>query len=150
MAPERTPLRRIHRRATHRNKAINRLGAAAVEFALIAPLMIMLTVGLMELGRMVMVKQVLVNASREGARRAVLPNADSATVISAVRSELQSATVNTADIIVTPSVLATAAAGTPVTVTVSVQANNVSWIPNPMFTLNSTMQVSTTMRKESL
>ena len=39
----------------------------------VAPLLILLTMGMMEVGRMVMVKQLMVNASREGARRAVLP-----------------------------------------------------------------------------
>ncbi len=139
----------LRRSAVRRDKK-SQTGAAAVEFALIAPLMIMLTIGMMELGRMVMVKQVLVNASREGARKAVLPNATAESVISAVQGELESATVNGASITVSPSTLATTASGTPVTVTVSVQSADVSWIPNPMFTFNSTMQVSTTMRKESL
>ena len=44
----------------------DRVGAAAVEFAIVAPLMFLLTMGMIEVGRMVMVKQLMVNASREG------------------------------------------------------------------------------------
>ena len=47
-------------------------GAAVVEFAIVAPLFILLVFGMIEFGRMVMVQQVLTNASREGARLAVL------------------------------------------------------------------------------
>ena len=49
-----------------------RRGAAAVEFAVVAPIFLLLVFGMIEYGRMVMVQQVLTNASREGARVAVL------------------------------------------------------------------------------
>ena len=41
---------------------------AAVEFALIAPLMMIFTFGLVEIGRLSLVKQTAMHASREGAR----------------------------------------------------------------------------------
>ncbi len=65
-----------------------RTGAAVVEFAVVAPLLFMLTLGLMEVSRMVMVKQLLINASREGARLAVLPGATSDEVLALVSHEL--------------------------------------------------------------
>ena len=49
-----------------------RRGAAVVEFALVVPVFILLVFGMIEFGRAIMVQQVLVNASREGARQAVL------------------------------------------------------------------------------
>ncbi|MGB6041722.1 MAG: TadE family protein, partial [Pirellulales bacterium] len=49
-----------------------RRGVAAVEFALVAPLFVLMVMGMIEVGRAIMVQQVLTNASREGARRAVL------------------------------------------------------------------------------
>ena len=52
-----------------------RRGAAAVEFAVVAPIFLLLVFGMIEYGRMVMVQQVLTNASREGARCAVLDGA---------------------------------------------------------------------------
>jgi Flp pilus assembly protein TadG len=47
-----------------------RAGVAAVEFALVAPLVICLLLGLLGVGQMVQVKQIVSNAAREGARKA--------------------------------------------------------------------------------
>src|SRR5690606_472052 len=58
----------------------NRRGAAVVEFALISPLFFLLILGMVEYGRLVMVQQILTNASREGARMAVLDGATKASV----------------------------------------------------------------------
>ncbi len=57
---------RIHRTS----KSPKREGVAAVEFAVVLPVMALLIVGLWEVGRMVEVQQFLVNACREGARQA--------------------------------------------------------------------------------
>ena len=130
-------------------KRPQRCGAAVVEFALIAPVMILLTMGMMEMGRVVMVQQILVNASREGARLAVLPGATTAEVVNQVNQELISQTIPGATISTTPADLSTAQAGTAVTVTVSVPAASVSWVPNPVFTVDKTLEAETTMRRES-
>ena len=45
------------------NRAGQRNGAALVEFALVAPLMMLFTMGLIDLGRMTMVRQLIINAS---------------------------------------------------------------------------------------
>src|SRR5208282_1822508 len=47
-----------------------RCGTAAVEFALIAPLVAILLVGLLEVGQMVQITLIVSNAAREGARQA--------------------------------------------------------------------------------
>ena len=113
-----------------------------------APVMILLTMGMMEVGRLVMVKQLLVNASREGARLAALPGTSTDEVIAQVRMELEGASVDKANISVNPSILASAGAGTPVTVTISVNAADVSWVPNPALILTQQVKASTTMRRE--
>ena len=125
-------------------------GAAVVEFAFVAPLLIMLTFGMLELGRVVMVKQLLINASREGARMAILPASTAEEVIAHVQTELSNSSINGANVVVTPGSLATAQAGSPVTVAVSVSASSVSWIPKPLFVFSQTIDATTTMRRESL
>jgi Flp pilus assembly protein TadG len=110
----------------------------------------MLTMGMMEVGRVVMVKQVMINASREGARMAILPSANSQAVIAQVQSQLAASSINGTTVTLNPPSLANAPAGTPVTVAISVNASQVSWIPNPAFTLNQTITAETTMRRESL
>ena len=110
----------------------------------------MLTFGMIELGRLVMVKQLMINASREGARLAILPSSTEQAVIAQVQSELAAGTIHGATVVLTPSSLANAPAGSPVTVSIQVNSSAVSWIPTPMFVFNQTLEASTTMRRESL
>lgn len=116
---------------------------------MIAPLMILLTLGMMEVGRMVMVKQLLINASREGARMAVLPGATADQVISHVESELVAMAINGAQVKLDPSVIDSLPAGTNIEVRVSIDAMEVSWVPNPVFSIDQQLVASTTMRRES-
>ena len=127
-----------------------RLGAAVVEFAVVAPVMILITMGMMEVGRMVMVKQLMINVSREGARAAVLPGATTEEVTAMIREQLTDVSIpDSAQITLSPSILSSAAAGSPVTVSISISADDVSWVPNPKFSADRSIIAATTMRKES-
>jgi Flp pilus assembly protein TadG len=55
------------------NQARRRSGSSAVELAVMMPLLGMLLVGMLELGRGVMVKWALTDAARKGCRTAILP-----------------------------------------------------------------------------
>jgi Flp pilus assembly protein TadG len=130
----------------------NRHGAAIVEFAVVAPVLFLLIFGMIEYGRMVMVQQVLTNASREGARQAVLDGATYNGVNSFVSSYLTSAGIPSAavqPIAMSPSDPQTAGYGAPISVTVSVNFNQVSWLPAPIWLGGKTLNATTTMRKES-
>lgn len=48
----------------------SRRGAAAVELALLAPILLLFLVGLWEIGRIVQLQQIVANAAREGGRQA--------------------------------------------------------------------------------
>lgn len=48
-----------------------RRGVAAVEMAIVLPILLLALVGIIEFGRAVMVQQIITNAAREGARRGV-------------------------------------------------------------------------------
>ena len=85
------------------NNRNTRRGAAVVEFALIAPIFILLVFGMIEFGRMVMVQQVLTNASREGARLAVLDGTTTSDVTTAVGNYLTNAAINSSQAITTVS-----------------------------------------------
>jgi hypothetical protein len=52
-----------------------RRGAVAAEAAIVLPIFILAMIGIIEFGRAIMVQQILVNAAREGARRAIVPGA---------------------------------------------------------------------------
>jgi Flp pilus assembly protein TadG len=59
---------RVAAHRSRRRPARNRFGAAAVEAAIILPLLLTFLIGLWEVGRMVWVATVLTNAAREGGR----------------------------------------------------------------------------------
>jgi Flp pilus assembly protein TadG len=104
--------------------------------------------GMIEFGRMVMVQQVLTNATREGARLAVLESATVATVTTTVNSYLAAASITGATVTIAPNPLSNAEFGDPVTVTVSISFNQVSWLPSPMYLGGRTMTATTVMRCE--
>ncbi|MDA0657753.1 MAG: TadE/TadG family type IV pilus assembly protein [Planctomycetota bacterium] len=126
-----------------------RRGTAVVEFAIVAPVFILLVFGMIEFGRMVMVQQMLTSATREGARMAVVEGAVAGTIETWVEDYLESMTVHNGTATVTPSPLDNAAVGDPVTVTASVTFGNVSWIPVPMYLGNRVLTATSVMRRES-
>jgi Flp pilus assembly protein TadG len=128
----------------------NRRGAAAVEFAFVAPVFFVFVFGMIEYGRMVMVQQVLTNAAREGARIGVLDGSTTSQVTTAVNTYLSNSTISGATVTVNPSPPSSAGYGQPVTVTVSISFNQVSWLPSPMFLGGKTMTASSVMRREAV
>jgi Flp pilus assembly protein TadG len=60
-------------------------GQALLEAALITPVVLLIMVGIFEVGRAYQTFQVLTNAAREGARAAVVPGADVTTVKALVK-----------------------------------------------------------------
>ena len=112
----------------------------------------LLIFGMIEYGRMVMVQQVITNASREGARLAVLDGATYAEVDARVDEYLVSASIDTASAVVTvaPDPPTNAAFGDPITVSVSIPFAEVSWLPSPMYLGGKTLSATTVMRRESV
>lgn len=106
---------------------------------------------MIEFGRMVMVQQIITNASREGARIAVLDGTTSSEVHSVVDNYLEGARIGGANVTLDPSDPGTAGYGEPVTVTVAVPFARVSWLPTPMFIGGDTqLTASTVMRRETV
>jgi Flp pilus assembly protein TadG len=73
----------------------DRSGAAAVEFALVFPLLLVMLLGIFEFGRVWNIHQVVTDAAREGARRAVVRDgltgtAKQAAVAGAIQNRLAS------------------------------------------------------------
>jgi Flp pilus assembly protein TadG len=142
-APTR-PCARLLRRSTQRRR---RLGAAATEFAIVAPVFFLMIIGFLEFGRALMVQQVLINASRVGARQASTTGATSAEVESAVQEYTQGVAVPGVEVTVSPNPSA-AAPGTTITVTTSVDFSDVSWMSSPWFLGDKTLTANSKMRKE--
>lgn len=128
-----------------------RRGAALVEFALVAPIFLLLVVGSVEFGRAIMVQEALTNASREGARTGTVDGATASDVTAAVNNYLSGMSISGATTSVTPSDLGpTTADGTQVTVSVSIPYSSVTWVPSPWFLKNTTLTAVTAMQHETM
>ncbi len=126
-----------------------------MEFAIVAPVFFLLIFGMIEYGRMIMVQQVITNASREGARMAVLDGSRTSEVEDRVRSYLTNSSIDPthADIDAYANgtmALENAGFGDPVTVSVSIPFTEVSWLPSPMYLGGKTLTATTVMRRESV
>jgi Flp pilus assembly protein TadG len=125
-----------------------------VEFAVVAPVFFLLVFGMIEFGRMVMVQQIITNASREGARLAVLDAPAGVSkhdeVVTTVENYLADAGINGATVDTDPSEPSTAQYGDPVTVTVTVPFDQVSWLPTPLFIGGQNLVATTVMRRETV
>ena len=140
----------------------SRRGAAAVEFAVIAPLLFMLIFGMIEIGRAIMVAQIVVNASREGCRQATLSSKTVAEVVTWTTQYLNSAGVSSTAIASTAlydedgnaiTNLSNISAGDPVRMTVTVNFAQLTWLPAgfamSVMPQGAQITASTTMRKEA-
>lgn len=127
----------------------HRRGAALVEFALVAPVFLLLIVGSIEFGRAIMVQEALTNASREGARVGVLDGALTSDVTTAVNTYLTGMSISGATTSVSPTDPGTTTNGTQVTVTVSIPYSSVTWVPSPWFLKNATLAAVTVMQRAS-
>jgi len=135
------------RRLLRFGRAPRRRGAAATEFAIVAPVFFLMVIGFIEFGRALMVQQVLINASRVGARQASTTGATSADVQTSVQNYTSGVSVSGVTVTVSPNP-ATATAGTAITVTTSVPFSSVSWMTSPWFLGGKTLTASSQMRKE--
>jgi Flp pilus assembly protein TadG len=135
------------RRSRRLVRGVRRSGVAAVEFAIVAPIFFLLVMGIIEVGRALMVQQVLINASRVGARRAVMLSSTEAEAVSAAEQYAAGVGISGVAVEVTPDP-STAGAGDAVTVDVSISYGAVSWLPSPWFMGGKTLSSASVMRKE--
>ena len=125
-----------------------RRGAAAVEMAFIMPVFLTMILGQIEMSRLGMVAQLLSTAAREGCRVAVINGRTAADVQARVQQVLVGSGITVDAFAPTPSNWASAAGGTPITVTLSVPYSRVSWLPTPSYFKTSTVSASATFNSE--
>ena len=116
-----------------------------MEFAIVAPLLFLLIFGLLEFGRIIMVHQILTNASREGARRGVLEQATASEAQMFATDYLTNSTISGATVTVLPEDLSEVGFGDPVTVTVSIPYGQASWLPTPEPLASLNLSATSTM-----
>ncbi|WP_415854596.1 TadE/TadG family type IV pilus assembly protein [Sinomonas sp. G460-2] len=108
--------------AQHRER-----GAAAVEFALVLPVLLVLVLGIIDFGRVFSAQQTLTYAARAGARVMVLQNSQSAAVSAAQNAAAPLGQLATSAFSVSPS---QCSPGTQVTFTVSFTVTGTGFFGN--------------------
>ncbi len=132
-----------------------RRGAATVEMAAIAPVLVALVLGSIEFGRAMMVSNIMTTAAREGARVGALPNKTNTDITTVVNDRLDTSSISSAKATIKVYVngvekdASTAVSGDKVTVSVTVKFGDVSWLPAPWFIGKTTqMKGNAVMRRE--
>jgi len=137
-----------------------RRGAALVEMAVVLPVFFLVVLGIVEFGRAMMTTQIISNATREGARRAILNGSTNSEVANGIRDFIsETCRVSQAnvqvDIAIEPgpnnddplNQLANANEGDLVTVTVQVPFRELSYL-RASFLGNTQINGQATMRHE--
>ena len=134
----------------NRNSKIRsiRRGATIVEFALVAPILFTVIFSCIEFGRALMTTQSLEEAARSGCRIAILRGTTTTEIEEEVDRILGPTGVSNYTVTVQPTNVADAARWSPVSVIVSANFNDMSWLPLPKFLSGQTYTSSSTLPKE--
>ena len=130
------------------SKKINyRDGVAAVETAILLPVLVLLTFGSLELSNMIFLKQGLSIAAYEGAKSATSPGTTTAQATARIQEILSARSISDATISITPTVGGSTPRGTMVTVSITSAGNSVGILTTRMFTRGA-IQVQSTMVRQ--
>ena len=137
---------------TPRPSPPRRRAAALVETAMCLPVLLLLVLGMLEVGRAVMVSQRLTHAARHGARAAAVSGGTTAAARAAVADAVSGAGLSGAEVTVsvagTEGEAARARRGEPISVAVSVRYADVAWLAAPVYLEGATLKAEAVMRRE--
>lgn len=144
---------RCHRTKLGRRADGSRRGAALVEFAIVTPVLLVLVLGMIEIGRAVMVTEVLTYAARMGARTGAISSGSTAGATAAANAVLTDSGVTgaTVQVFVNGSSVTDASnakSGDQIAVSVTIPYANVTWLSNPDYLEGKTLNGRVVMRKE--
>jgi Flp pilus assembly protein TadG len=125
-------------------------GAAAVEAAIVFPLLLLLTLGVIEYGWLFLKVHQITNATRYGARIAIRPGSSTADVINDIDSLMATADLQTSgySVVFIPADITSVAVGDPVEVKVTVPWANISLMNLSLLPAPANIGSSVTMAKE--
>lgn len=123
-------------------------GASVVEFAVVAPILLLLVLGLIEFGRVMIVQQALVAGARESCRVAALSSTTRQDVLDRAAITLNAAGVTRYTVTLRPDPPSAASAGDAVSVTIQAAFNDVSWLTSPIYLRGRTLGATCVMRRE--
>lgn len=111
-----------------------RFGSAAVEFAVIVPFLVLVSMAMIEVTRGVQVKNTLTDAARSGCRLAIQPGTTNAAVVSNINQLMTNAGIAASLVTITIQVngktvdVGTAVQGDQISVMVAVPVDALGWV----------------------
>ena len=131
-----------------RRKDERHTGAALIEMAVVLPVLLMMSLGLIESARLGMVAQLMNNAAREGCRVAAMQGKTQADVQARITAVMSGSGITGTMLSVTPSNWANSAGGTPITVNISIPYSRVNWLGETLYLGNVSVAASATLCSE--
>lgn len=135
----------LHR--NHRLRATQREGAAAVEFALVAPILFLLFFAALEFTRVAMIRHTADNAVYEACRVGIIPGATSSEVRQRALDVMSTIGVSSVSVNVEPSKIDRDTDEVRVSIQISLDDN--SYVP-PQFFQGDIVQKELTLRREGV
>jgi len=133
-----------------RSNVGERKGIVIVEAAILFPLLLLLTLGIIEYGWMFLKAEDAASAARHGARLASRPDATNAEVQLGIRRLMTAAGLGNSGYAVTirPGDVGALAPGEPLTVEVAIPYRNIALTGSPLMPVPPDLRASVTMVKE--
>jgi Flp pilus assembly protein TadG len=125
----------------------SRRGAAMVDTALVVPVFLFFVYGMIETSRLGLTAQLVTDAAREGCRVAVIDGMTQSNVDTMVQEVLNSGGITTYTSAITPG-FSTLKLGNKVTLNISVNYSDVSWLAPPPYFGSTTICASATLNSE--
>lgn len=131
------------------NNNSKRRGLALIELAIVLPLLLAITFGVMEYGWMFLKANQIANAARQGARVGARPNATAATITTAVNNAMTAGSMPTSayTITITPANPSTLLSGQQLTVRVRATYANID-LGLPLIPVPTNLTSQVTMARE--
>lgn len=120
-----------------------------VEAAFVLPVFFTFVFGMMEMSQMGMTAQLITDAALEGCRVAVIDGKTQTDVNDTVQTIMNSVGITKYSMAITPNFQGITL-GNPVTLTLSVNFSDVSWLPNPKYLGSATIGASSTLSSERI
>jgi Flp pilus assembly protein TadG len=133
MSPTTTAAEASMSRGPARRK--KRLGAAAVELAVLSPIIAGLVIGMFQMSRIIMIKEVLCDAARKGCRTGIYPNRANSDITADVNDILSNNGLDSTSATITIQVngsqvdASTAKQNDQISVKVAMPLTKVGWLP---------------------
>lgn len=136
---------------TRRDKYRKSRGVVTIEAALVFPILLLLTFGMIEYGWLFLRMETMTNASRRGARVAAMPDATSGEVNAVIDDIMDASGINVTNyqVTISPSDISSLNPGDPITVNVTVpDYDSISLTGSPLLPVPQQIQAEMTIAKE--